>query len=471
MQPISTYFVSFFIISGLLFAVSPLRANAAMCKLSFSMVPKQASIVFGETITYAITVKNIGSAMCRDVSYSLFYAPNETYVSAMPLPRASNYYWYVGNLGVNKLSRATVTTKHVSETSVVSEGCASGRNVADACASATVTIAEVSSPIVVSPEAPVVSTTTAPVAVATTTTTAPVVPKAVREHGMWVWNFPSQMNTATGDAQMKALASYGFNAVYITIDDYLDIAVMPEGAAKESAKKAYFAQLAVFVQKANALGMQVDTEGGANNWAIEANRWKGFALIEATKEYNRAYPNAKVRGFQYDVEPYTLPDYETNKAVRLTEFVTFIDQSMSRLVGSDVQFSVVIPHFYDSAQAWTPTIAYGGKSVSTFTHLLSIMEKKPGGTILLMSYRDFFEGANGTRGISEVEIKEASVGYSTNIIVSQETGNVEPDFVTFYGSSKTVVLDMLTTINTAFDSYSRYGGTATHYMDSFLEMK
>lgn len=441
-----------------------------MCKLSFRMVPDQSAIAAGGTITYAITVKNIGSAMCRDVSYSLFYAPNETYVSAAPSPRASNYYWYVGNLGVNKISRATVTTKHVSGTSVVSEGCASGRNVADACASTTVSVSEAIEPVVVSPSpapAPVTATTTA----TTTTTTTIVMPKTAKENGIWVWNFPSQMNTATGDAQMKALASYGFNAVYITIDDYLEIAVMPEGTAKETTKKAYFAQLAAFVQKANALGMQVDAEGGANNWAISANRWKGFALIDAAKEYNAAHPEAKLRGFQYDVEPYTLPDYETNKSVRLSEFVTFIDQSMSRLLGSDVQFSVVIPHFYDSAQAWTPNIAYGGTSASTFTHLLSIMEKKPGGTILIMSYRDFFEGANGTRAISEVEIKEASAGYSTNIVVSQETGNVDPDFVTFYGSTKTVVLDMLQTINMAFGSHSRYGGTATHYMDSFLEMQ
>lgn len=137
-----------------------------------------------------------------------------------------------------------------------------------------------------------------------------------------------------------------------------------------------------------------------------------------------------------------------------------------------MQFSVVIPHFYDAAQAWTPKIAYSGKTTHTLNHLLGILEKKPKSTILLMSYRDFFDGPNGTREISEAEIKEATQGgYATKIIVGQETGNVDPAFITFYGSTKSVVMAELVKINAGFKGYSKYGGTAVHYVDSFLELK
>lgn len=484
--------VSSFIIS---LAVIPTSASAATCTLAYSMTPNASVVNSGGTITYAVTVKNVGNGMCRDVAYSLYYASNETFVSATPAPRASNYYWYVGNLNSGKKASATVTTRHnasVEGTTVDSEGCASGRNVADSCASSSVTVNAATSVVTApAPTQPVtttptqstttqttttISTTTQPTTIDTTqstvtpTTGMTSVPKG-KEQGIWVWNFPSQMNTTAGFAQLQQLASYGMNVVYITVDDYIDIASLPDGATKNTQKAAYFLNLSKVVQKANSLGMAVDLEGGWRDWAYTSNRWKGFALIDMAKEYNATYPNAKIRAFQYDVEPYLLPEYETNKATVLAQYVEFIDQSATKLAGSDVKFSVVIPHFYDDRQAWTPSFSYGGVNTYAFNHLLRIMEKTPGGFILLMSYRDFFSGSNGTQEISQVEIQEASAGhYSTQIIVGQETGNVDPAFVTFYGSTKTVVLNMLSTISSSFGTYSNYGGNAVHYMDSFLAM-
>ncbi len=460
-------FVLLFLFSTKAFAASP-------CTLSFEMKSDKTSIQSEETIARTVVVKNTGRTTCRTASYSLFYSPNESFVSSNPAPTASNYYWYIGSLGPNKRATMTFTTKHIQTVSgaeLITEGCAAATDAADACAASRLAIVSGTiAPVVDEPAPP-----TAP-AVATTTPTATTSPTVTpitnkKEQGIWIWNFPSQMLTATADTQMKQLQATGFNAVYITIDDYLEIVAMPAGTTKEAAKKAYFDNLARFVIKANGLGMAVDAEGGWRDWAKTANRWKGYALIDAVKEYNTLHPEAKLRGFQYDVEPYLLPEYETSKASVLLEYVAFIDLSIQRLVGTDIQFSMAIPHFYDDAQAWTPSFAYNGKTTYAFNHLLSILEKKPGSDILIMSYRDFFEGSNGTRQISETEIKEASAGFSTNIIVSQETGNVDPAYVTYYGSTKAVLFGALTTIDTAFAGYKGYGGTAVHYLDSFLVMR
>ncbi|MEZ0209161.1 MAG: hypothetical protein ACAH17_03250 [Candidatus Paceibacterota bacterium] len=463
--------IGFGFLSLLLVATLTPASAATTCSLSFSGVADTTQVRVGQTITRTFTVKNIGSSICKNVSYSLYYSPDETFVSSTPVPRASNYYWSIGTLASGKQISTKVITKvnSTTEPEVTTEGCATGTGAQDACTASTVALQAgtvVTPPVsVITQPTPVVTPT--PVA----TTTPVVVPSSSKELGIWIWNFPSQMLSATADAQLKQLQANGFNAVYITIDDYLDIASMPEGTAKESAKATYFSNLSKFIVKAKALGIAVDAEGGWRDWAKSANRWKGYALIDAAKQYNALYPNAKLRGFQYDVEPYILPEYETNKATVLTDFVTYIDLSAQRLVGSDLAFSISIPHFYDDAQAWTPAITYAGKTMHTFNHLLAVMEKKPGSTILLMSYRDTFEGTNGTRQISETEIKEASAGYSTNVIVSQETGNVDPDFVTYYGGTKAEVMNAVATIQSAFSSYSRFGGVAVHYMDSFLEMR
>lgn len=278
------------------------------------------------------------------------------------------------------------------------------------------------------------------------------------------------MLTSAGTQQLQSIAAEGFNTVYITTDDYIDIASMSSGTAKNAAIATYFQNLSKFVTTANSLGLSVDAEGGWRDWAYPANQWKGFALIDMVKAYNVAYPNARLRGFEYDVEPYLLPEYETNKATVLTQYVGFIDQSVQRLVGTDIKFSISIPHFYDDVNQWTPPITYGGRTEYTFNQLLDILEKKPGSDILLMSYRNFFDGTNGTRAISETEVKEASLSYHTQIIIGQETGNVTPSYVTFYGMTRSAVANALSTINSAYANYGQFGGTAVDYIDPYLAL-
>jgi hypothetical protein len=135
-------------------------------------------------------------------------------------------------------------------------------------------------------------------------------------------------------------------------------------------------------------------------------------------------------------------------------------------------FSVVIPHFYDSRQAWTPSISFGGKNAFAFTHLLDILQSKPGSTLIIMAYRNYFEGDGGTRELSAAELDEAaSGGYATHIVVAQETGNVEPSYVTFYGLSKSDLAGALGDIRAAFSANKNFGGVAVHYLEPFLDLK
>lgn len=293
-----------------------------------------------------------------------------------------------------------------------------------------------------------------------------------KEFGVWVWESPVQMSSKYAANVLRAASQNGMNAVYITIDNYLTIASLPPGAEKETSKQAYFDALSAFIVQANKLGIQVDVEGGAKDWALEENRWKGYALIDFVKEYNRKHPGAKIRNLQYDVEPYLLGSYEENKADILFGFIEFIDESSMRMKDVDAGFSAVIPHFYDSFQKWTPQITYNGNRKYTFSHLLAVLEKKPGSDLILMSYRNFFFGKNGTKELSEAEIKEAgSGGFKTRIIVAQETGDVSPSYVTFYGSSRGELFQALSDISGEFEIHRSFGGVAVHYIDPFLMLR
>ncbi len=440
--------------------------SVAGCSLQFSISPAAPSVAPGGTISYSFTLKNSGNTTCNNTSYSVYYAENQSYVSASPAPSASNYYWRVGSLKKNKTHTASVTTKHVagSEGSTINlEACASASNaVADACV--TVSVAVTGTGTVVA--SPVPST---PGPISTNTGFDAMTGK---EYGVWVWDSPVQMTAAKAEEVINQAAAADFNTVYITIDDYLDIAVLPDGATKTSGKQQYMNALNRIIVKAKALGIEIDVEGGWKDWGDLQNTWKGYALIDFVKEYNQLYPQAKIRGLQYDVEPYLLSTYERNKVGALLPYVAFIDESVKRMKNVDATFTIVIPHFYDSTQRWTPLLTYNEEVAYPFTHLLKILEQKPGSSIIIMAYRNFFTGADGVEGLSVPELKEASNGnYSTKVIIAQETGNVSPDYVTFFGLSKEELYVQLSTIQTSFAKYTNFGGSAVHYLDPYLELR
>jgi hypothetical protein len=264
----------------------------------------------------------------------------------------------------------------------------------------------------------------------------------------------------------------GFNVIYLTIDDYIPILEIRDEAARKAANEEYMKALSVFIRGAKSSGIQVDAVGGAKDWAIKENRWRGYALIDFVKEYNEAYPNARIRNLQYDVEPYLLSDYDSDKEKLLKEYVEFIDESARRMKSVPAGFSIVIPHFYDGKQKWTPAFTYKGEKAHAYTHLLKALSQKEHTQIIIMAYRNFFGEENGTRQISEVEIKEASEsGYATKVIVAQETGNVPPAYVTFHDYPKVSLFDALSEIQDYYGNYKNFGGTAVHYFDSFMKLE
>jgi len=159
--------------------------------------------------------------------------------------------------------------------------------------------------------------------------------------------------------------------------------------------------------------------------------------------------------------------YEKNKAVVLTEFVDFIDLSAQKLALTDMRFAVVIPHFYDSAVAWTPKVTSAGITDHTYNHLLRILDKKEGNAIIIMAYRDYFSGKNGIEDISKSEVVLAG---KTKVIIAQETGNYEPNYITHYGQSRANLDAVIGQINANFGVYEGFGGVAVHHLETFLAL-
>lgn len=290
----------------------------------------------------------------------------------------------------------------------------------------------------------------------------------VPEKGTWLWTPLLQITPAYRRSILQGAREHGIRAVYLSLDSYLDIHAMPEGPEKHAKKAAFDHALETFITEAGAYGMSVDVEAGWRNWAEKGHTYKPFAVLDYAIAFNRTHEE-KLRGFQYDVEPYLLERYQEEKASVLRSFLTLIHKSVSRLDGSDLSFSVVVPEFYDDAGE-TPKFFYAWRNAHAFDHLLRILERRQGSSVIVMSYRNFAEGENGAIDISKYEIERANA-YNTKIVVAQETGDFPPPYITFYSKTRDDFEGQLEAIENAFAHEKSYGGIAAHYINTLMELK
>lgn len=294
------------------------------------------------------------------------------------------------------------------------------------------------------------------------------------EHGAWVWTPTLQITPEYAETILTGLQAEGVNAVYLSIDSYLDVYAMEEGLDKYLLTEKFSKILNDFIARAEDKGIAVDAEAGWRNWAEEGHTYKAYIIVGYVKDFNQRFDN-KFRGFQYDVEPYLLDEYRRDnegKRAVLSRFNKLMDQTAEYLKDSDLKFSVVIPHFYDRKDRQTPKFSYAGREDYAFKHLLEILEKKPGSEVIIMSYRNFTYGQDGSLYISRNEMETARQGgFKTNIILAQETGDVPPGYITFYGTSKERLRQETEKLREAFGSNPTFAGMAIHYANAFLSLE
>lgn len=290
-----------------------------------------------------------------------------------------------------------------------------------------------------------------------------------KENGAWLWTPLLSMTPGYRTSVLDGAQLNGIRAIYLSIDSYLDIFVLQEGPEKEKEKRRFDAALEKLIGEARERGMSVDAEGGWRNWGEKGHTYKAFAVLDYAIEFNRTHAE-KLRGFQYDVEPYLLDEYQTRKRVVLRDFLALVNASVSRLNGSNLALSVVIPEFYDGAGGETPSFFYAWGWGHAFDHLLRVMDRRPGSSVIVMSYRNFAGGEDGALAISQDEIERAN-RRQTRVVIAQETGDFPPPYITFHNVSRAAYEKQREAITAAFAGEKSYGGLATHYINALMELK
>lgn len=406
--------------------------------------------------SYTVTVTNLGKTTCANASLSLYYDPNETYISSIPAATSSGYYWVFGDLTYQETKTIALTTDiQAAGVSTPLQGCLSADNGNDACTTTGAT------PITF----PSVITTNI------TSSTTKIPTSDNQEVGVWEWTDVESMSSADMQSIVQKASQNGFNVIYLTIDHYLDLYYENNSTQRTQDVAEYSSTLESFVSLASKYGIAVDAEAGWRDWGETAQRQKAVDVLSYVAQFNASEP-VKIRGMQYDIESYLLPQYTNNQATILTDYVGLADILQKQASAAGIPLTLVLPHFYDAVQQWTPEITYNGVTDYTFNQLLVILGRNPGNRMIIMAYRNTAEGDNGAIALAQTEVQTASAANNgTKIIVAQETGNVTPSYVTFYSTSRSDLFNQITAINSAFANQSAYAGIAIDYLDPFLALK
>lgn len=130
-------------------------------------------------------------------------------------------------------------------------------------------------------------------------TLEPAAPPRPAPRATWVWHAADWMNG--GPALLDWAAAHGMRDLFVTVP--LD------AGSKVSTHVAQPDRLAAFVRAAGARGIGVHSVDGDPRMVLPAEIPATVERLRAYVAYNAAQaPDARLRGVQFDVEPYLLPD-------------------------------------------------------------------------------------------------------------------------------------------------------------------
>jgi len=269
---------------------------------------------------------------------------------------------------------------------------------------------------------------------------------------MWFWNSAAAIAN-TGTART----------------DVLSFCAAPFGKAERRVTHLYLyahqqvtqspAALGQFIAAAHAQGMQVYFLDGEATWAeTTALRQYAEGVVDTLLSYNTAsLPDERFDGIQYDVEPYLLSNWSTQKATYWNNYTTLLANCQTKVdtynsaTGAEVRFEACIPRWYDS----------DGDAVTSSEQVQDITD-----SIAIMDYVN-----TASRIIADATTEVSYADFlGKKAVVGVETLQIEPVTSTFYGQTNEAMEAQLAEVAAAFGAVSGFGGLAIHHYDSYRAM-
>ncbi|QOS79249.1 hypothetical protein JNUCC31_32145 [Paenibacillus sp. JNUCC31] len=261
--------------------------------------------------------------------------------------------------------------------------------------------------------------------------------------GTYIWQ-ASEVTDDGGDHILEFAKEQKINWLYVRLD--LD---QPYSSYRS------------FVKRAQAQGIEVHAMGGHPIWGKKENRPRIQRLIDYVKNYNaESEPNEQFKGIHLDIEPYTLPEWENNRDMLLTEWAANIAYFQEETKKDS--------HLETSADlaVWLDTFPLPGRDMSVSEYMISTLDH-----VSLMAFRNIAEGSNGIASVVSQEMAIADRLGKRLLISVEMKENFEGNHISFYDKGAAEMERQLALLPDLLSEYNAYKGNIVHAYDYWIEAK
>lgn len=271
--------------------------------------------------------------------------------------------------------------------------------------------------------------------------------------------------------QADCLATDPDAVVEFCVNNYINLFFVPYDTTEASD-----VQYKYFINQCTINGIDVHALYGTKEWALPAYRNHAINKINSVKVYNDiALPQERFKGIHFDVEAYLLNEWD-NPAARTQLIRDWVDsmqiyKDVTRNAG--MVFGAALPFWLDSSER------IYGTAANNYTDATIPPEYSPKKLheifidmvdyAAIMSYRNNTSVEYG----SIQSFVQTEVNYAVNrkVIVSIETTNQNPSYITFYKEGYVTVERTVKIVDEYFKDNQGYYGIAIHDYNQYEKMR
>ncbi|OZB95198.1 hypothetical protein [Paenibacillus sp. XY044] len=251
----------------------------------------------------------------------------------------------------------------------------------------------------------------------------------------WVWQ--TELIEDGGKELLSFAQNQGINLIYLQINRDL-----PAN------------QYETFIKNAHADNIAVHALGGDPGWAQTKHRDRLVGLVDWVNDYNNAEASdARFDGIHLDIEPYVLPEWNTDPEGVIGTWIgniqAFLDAAHAS--GSTLDLGIDLPFWFDGY-----TVPNQGDEKLTEWFMKSFDH------VTILAYRNTVDSEHGIVELARDEMESAQK-LGTKALVAVNTKQMPgEEHTSFYGSGKSEMDQSLKSLSAALESYTSYGGIAIH---------
>jgi hypothetical protein len=294
------------------------------------------------------------------------------------------------------------------------------------------------------------------------------------------WHNASELSPQETRRRLRFLSANGFKTVYLDLGDYLDVVDQPVSDAQQARLRQLRQTLRRYVAAAESFGLAVHAIGGGPTWANEERRYLGAKFVRLVAEYNLGVTAPeRLRGVQLDIEPYLDPGFSADEQASLTAYLVTLQEIVQtyRPLRTDpanlrLQLGFAIPFWFDGDDGAPSPVLFNGTTKPAAYHLIDMVADLPTAYVMVMSYRNFARGIDGSIHHASREFRYArQVGAACGLVLGQEYANVQPPKVTFHGRRRRTFQQAAHQIVDAFRDYPQFRGLSVDGIDAYMAAK